>query len=288
METRTFGRTGHESTVAILGCAAFGQVDQAETDQAMKLALDHGVNHIDIAPSYGHAEERVAPWMKTHRGDFFLGCKTMERSAAGARNELETSLKRLGVNHFDLYQLHAVKTMDDLDEATREGGALDTLIKARDEGLIRFIGITGHGVYAPSVFLKALDRFAFDSVLFPLNFIQFADSQFRSEALALLRKCRADLVGAMLIKSICKGPWGDQAQTYHTWYEPFTNEREIQDAVNFTLSQDAAGICTAGDTRLLPKVLDACENFTMLSAQDQEEMIRQAAAFDPLFKRSSS
>ena len=161
METRTFGRTGHESTVAILGCAAFGQVDQAETDQAMRLALDHGVNHIDIAPSYGHAEERIAPWMKTHRGDFFLGCKTMERSAAGARNELETSLKRLGVNHFDLYQLHAVKTMDDLDEATREGGALDTLIKARDEGLIRFIGITGHGVYAPSVFLKALDRFRF-------------------------------------------------------------------------------------------------------------------------------
>jgi len=286
METRTFGRTGHESTVAILGCAAFGQVDQAETDKAVKLALDHGINHIDIAPSYGHAEEHVAPWMKTHRDDFFLGCKTMERSAAGARSELEASLNRLGVDHFDLYQLHAVKTMEDLDEATREGGALDALIKARDEGLIRFIGITGHGVYAPPVFLKALDRFAFDSVLFPLNFIQFADDQFRRDALALLQRCQADHVGAMLIKSICKGPWGDQPQTYHTWYEPFTGEREIQDAVDFALSQDAAGICTAGDTRLLPKVLDACENFTRLSAQDQEEMIKRAQSFDPLFKRS--
>jgi aryl-alcohol dehydrogenase-like predicted oxidoreductase len=286
MQTRTFGRTGHQSTVAILGCAAFGQVDQTETDKAMKLALDHGVNHIDIAPSYGHAEERVAPWMKTHRGDFFLGCKTMERTATGARGELEASLQRLGVDHFDLYQLHAVKTMDDLHEATREGGALDALVKAREEGLIRFIGITGHGVYAPSVFLNAFDQFAFDSVLFPLNFIQFAEDQFRSDAIALLQKCHADQVGVMLIKAICKGPWSDQPQIYHTWYEPFDGEGEIQDAVNFALSQDASGICTAGDTRLLPKVLNACENFTRLSLQDQDEMLRRSSLYEPLFKGS--
>ena len=288
METRKFGRTGHESTVAILGTAAFGKTDQPTTDDAMRLALEYGVNHIDIAPSYGHAEERVSPWMKTHRKDFFLGCKTMERSAEGAREELESSLKRLGVDHFDLYQIHAVKTMEDLEEATREGGALEALIKARGEGLIRFIGITGHGVYSPAVFFEALDRFDFDSVLFPVNFIQFAEDLYRKDATDLLERCSRENVGVMMIKSICKGPWGDQPQTYHTWYEPFIEQGKIQSAVNFALSQDATGICTAGDTRLLPKVLEACGNFFPLSHADQEEMIARGEKYDPLFKREAA
>lgn len=287
METRKFGRTGHQSTVAILGTAAFGKTDQATTDEAMRLALDYGVNHIDIAPSYGHAEERVAPWMKTHRNEFFLGCKTMERSAEGARAELESSLKRLGVDHFDLYQNHAVKTIADLDEVTRPGGALEAMVKAQEEGLIRFIGITGHGVHSPAVFIEALNRFDFDSVLFPVNFIQFAEDQYRKDALALFERSAKDGVGVMMIKSICKGPWGDQPQTYHTWYEPFTGQGEIQSAVNFALSQNASGICTAGDTRLLPKVLQACENFTPLSETDQAEMIASAEKYEPLFKREA-
>jgi len=287
METRKFGRTGHQSTVAILGTAAFGKTDQATTDEAMRLALDYGVNHIDIAPSYGHAEERAAPWMKTHRNEFFLGCKTMERSVEGARAELESSLKRLGVDHFDLYQNHAVKTIADLDEVTRPGGALEAMVKAQEEGLIRFIGITGHGVHSPAVFIEALNRFDFDSVLFPVNFIQFAEDQYRKDALALFERSAKDGVGVMMIKSICKGPWGDQPQTYHTWYEPFTGQAEIQSAVNFALSQNASGICTAGDTRLLPKVLQACENFTPLSETDQAEMIASAEKYEPLFKREA-
>jgi aryl-alcohol dehydrogenase-like predicted oxidoreductase len=288
METRKFGRTGHQSTVAILGTAAFGKTDQPTTDEAMRLALDYGVNHIDIAPSYGHAEERVAPWMNTHRRDFFLGCKTMERTAEGAREEMESSLKKLGVDHFDLYQMHAVKTMEDLDEATRAGGALEAMIQARDEGLIRFIGITGHGVFSPAVYLEALNRFDFDSVLFPVNFIQFAEDQYRKDATDLLKRCSQENVGVMMIKSICKGPWGDQPQTYHTWYEPFTEQGKIQSAINFALSQEATGICTAGDTRLLPKVLEACENFSPLSDADQAEMIARAEKYEPLFKREAA
>jgi len=285
METRCFGRTGHMSTVAILGTAAFGKVDQSTTDEAMKLAMDFGVNHIDIAPSYGRAEDRVAPWMINHRKDFFLGCKTLERTQTDVRAELLGSLKRLGIDYFDLYQLHAVKTIESLDEVTRSGGALDALIKAKEEGLIRYIGITGHGVYAPSVFLEALNRFRFDSVLFPVNFIQFADAEYRKDALALMDRCKKEDVGVMMIKSICKGPWGEKEQSFHTWYEPFTDYETIQKAVSFALSQDASGICTAGDTRLLQKVLQACENFSMLTESESKEIIKSASQYEPLFTR---
>jgi predicted aldo/keto reductase-like oxidoreductase len=178
--------------------------------------------------------------------------------------------------------------MDELDEATKDGSALETLIKAREEGLIRHIGITGHGAYAPTVFLEALDRFDFDSVLFPVNFIQFADDRYREDAVQLMNKCKKNTVGVMMIKSICTGPWGDKEQTFHTWYEPFSDPGKIQDAVNFALSQEATGICSAGDTRLLPYVLDACAHFSPLSETDQEEMIRNAHLYEPLFKRETT
>ena len=283
MEKRLFGRTGHMSTVAILGGAAFGEVDQAATDKAMQLALDYGVNHIDIAPSYGHAEERLAPWMRTHRDLFFLGCKTLERSREGARKELEGSLKRLHTGHFDLYQLHAVKKLEDLDEVTQPGGALEALIQAKTEGLIRHIGITGHGILAPLVFIEALHRFDFDSVLFPVNFVQFAEPEYKTKALELLALCQKNNVGSMLIKSITKAPWGDRKHEFDTWYEPFTESEMIQKAVNFALSQKASGICTAGDTRLLPLVLKACENYRQMSEAEQEKLIENAQMYHPLF-----
>jgi len=283
MEKRQFGRSGHMSTVAILGGAAFGEVNQAATDAAMQIVLDHGVNHIDIAPSYGHAEERLAPWMRTHRDQFFLGCKTLERTREGARKELEGSLKRLHTGHFDLYQLHAIKTIADLDSVTQPGGALEALINARSEGLIKHIGITGHGVLAPTVFIEALHRFDFDSVLFPVNFVQFADPGYKSKALELLALCQEKNVGSMLIKSITKAPWGDRGHKFDTWYEPFTEPEMIQKAVNFALSQKATGICTAGDTRLLPVVLKACENFIPLSEAEQQNLIEIAQKYQPLF-----
>ncbi|MBI5305578.1 MAG: aldo/keto reductase [Chloroflexi bacterium] len=283
MEKRRFGRTGHMSTVAILGCAAFGQVSQAETDAAMERVIAAGVNHIDIAPSYGNAEARLAPWMKLTRSHFFLGCKTTERTREGAWAELHRSLERLGVEQFDLYQLHAVKTFEELDQVTAPGGALEAAIQARADGLTRFIGITGHGFLAPQVYLEALKRFDFDSVLFPLNFVQYANPDYRRASEELIRTCRARDVGTMVIKAICKRPWGDRHRSFATWYEPFADPVHIQQAVDFALSQDITGLCTVGDVSLLPLMLNACARYTALTPADQAALIATSAHYEPLF-----
>ncbi len=283
METRRFGRTEHMSTVAIFGAAALWEVDQAEADAVMEQVIAAGVNHIDVAPSYGIAEERVGPWLAREGDRFFVGCKTMERTKAGAALELRQSLERLQIDHFDLYQLHAITSIEELDEATRPGSALEAVIEAREAGLTRYIGITGHGVDSPAIFIEALRRFDFDSVLFPLNFVQYADPTFRQNSEELLRQCRAKDVGTMIIKSITRGPWGEQIKTHNTWYQPFTDAEYIQQAVNFVLSQDITALCTVGDTRLLPLVLRACDAYVALSESEQEALIATAGAYEPLF-----
>lgn len=283
MRTRRFGRTNHMSTLAIFGAVALGKIDQPEADRAMQKVLDAGITHIDIAPSYGNAEERIGPWLKIYRERFFLGCKTTERTKTGAANELRQSLVRLQTDHFDLYQLHAVKTMDELDQATQKGGALDAVLAAREEGLTRFIGITTHGIDAPLILIEALRRFDFDSVLFPINFVQYANPTYRHNCQQLLELCQARDVGTMIIKSICQRPWGERERTYHTWYEPFTEPAMIQKAVNFVLSQPVTGLCTVGDYRLFPLVFEACEKFSPLTLSQQEDLIQTASAYEPLF-----
>jgi len=283
METRRFGRTGHMSTVAIFGAAAFSQVSQEEADKAMELIVEAGVNHIDIARSYGEAELRVGPWMPRARGRFFLGSKTTQRTKEDAWKELQESLKRLQIEALDLYQIHAITTMEELDAVTMKGGALEAFLEARREGLTRFIGITGHGVNAPKIYLEALRRFDFDTVLFPLNFVQMANPEYRKYAEELIATCKAKDVGTMVIKSITKAPWGERQHTATTWYEPFDQSDEIQRAVNFALSYYVTGICTAGDTRVLPLVLKACGNFTRLSDSEKEEMIQSGKQYEPLF-----
>lgn len=283
METRRFGRTGHMSTVAIFGAAAFSQVSQAEADRVMEMIIEAGVNHIDIAPSYGEAELRVGPWMPRERGRFFLGCKTMERTKEGAWKELRASLERLQIETFDLYQCHAITTMEELDAVTMKGGALEAFEEARSEGLTRFLGITGHGIDAPRIYLEALRRFDFDSVLFPLNFVQMANPTYREPAEELIATCKARDVGTMIIKAITKAPWGTREHTATTWYEPFEDGDQIQRAVNFSLSYDITGLCTVGDTRVLPLMLKACENFTRLSEAEKEAMIKSGEQYEPLF-----
>jgi aryl-alcohol dehydrogenase-like predicted oxidoreductase len=283
METRRFGRTGHMSTVAIFGAAAFGQISQPDADKVMEMVIEAGVNHIDVAPSYGQAEIRIGPWMPRERKRFFVGCKTTERTKEGAWKELHESLKRLQTENFDLYQCHAVTTMEELDAVTMKGGALEAFVEARREGLTQFIGITGHGVDAPQIYLEALRRFDFDSVLFPLNFTQMANPEYREYAEELIAACKAKDVGTMIIKSVTKAPWGNREHTATTWYEPFDNSEEIQKAVNFALSYDVTGLCTAGDTRVLPIMLKACENFTPLSRSEREEMIESGKQYEPLF-----
>ena len=288
MQTRRFGRTGHMSTLAVFGAAAFWEIGQAQADEVMELILSHGVNHIDVAPSYGQAEERVGSWLARQRERFFLGCKTMERARAGAAAEMRRSLKRLQVEAFDLYQIHAITTMQELDEVTRAGGALEAIVEARSAGLTRYIGITGHGWESPVIFQEALRRFDFDSVLFPLNFIQFADPVYRQNAEELIRLCREKDVATMVIKSIARGPWGEKPKTHTTWYEPFSDLAHIQQAVNFALSQEVSAICTAGDITVLPRVLEACENFKPLSEADQEKLVASASKFEPLFPREEA
>ena len=267
------------STVAIFGAFALARADQVNTDQAMERVLAAGVNHIDVAPSYGTAEDRLAPWMTRVRDQFFLGCKTAERTQAGAAAELRQSLRRLGVDHFDLYQIHAVTTFEELDRVTRPGGALEAILEARDAGLTRYIGITGHGLQTPAIFLEALRRFDFDSVLFPINYVQFTQAGYRRDAEALLHECRARDVGTMIIKSIAVGPWGAKYHTdYTVGYAPWDQPEQVQQAVNFVLSHDVTGLCTVGDTRLLPLVLQACENFTPLDPEAQAALIAYAEA----------
>jgi len=283
MQTRRFGRTNHFSTVAIFGGVALGRLNQAEADRSFQIVLDAGINHIDIAPSYADAEARLGPWMPAYRSRFFLGCKTTERSRADAWAELHRSLERLQTDRFDLYQLHAVKTMEELDLATMKGGALEAVIQARSEGLTRFIGITTHGFQAPLILKEALRRFNFDTVLFPINFVQYAIPEYRHNCEEILEICKQKDVGTMIIKSICKAPWGDREHLFHTWYEPFTDPIMIQKAVNFALSQPVTGLCTVGDYRIFPQVFDACEHFTPLTASEQEELIQSAGAYQPLF-----
>jgi predicted aldo/keto reductase-like oxidoreductase len=283
MKTRRFGRTNHESTLAIFGAAAFYEISQELADRTMELVITSGINHIDVAPSYGQAEQRLGPWLATERQRFFLGCKTTERTHKGAYEEMKRSLDRLRVSNFDLYQFHAVGSMDELDQITRPGGALEAVVKARDEGLVKFIGITGHGLKVPTVFLEALYRFDFDSVLFPLNFVLYADPNYRSQAQELLALCEQRDVGVMIIKSIARGPWGKKPKRNTTWYEPFVDQEWIQKSITFALSQPVTGICTAGDVTLLPHVLEACENFSASSKSEQEELIARAVEFEPLF-----
>jgi aryl-alcohol dehydrogenase-like predicted oxidoreductase len=283
METRRFGRSGHLSTVAIFGAAAFWDVDQDQADESMRLVMEHQVNHIDVAPSYGQAEERVGPWLQKERDRFFVGCKTMERTRTGAAAELARSLERLKIKSFDLYQIHAITSMAELDQVTQPGGALEAALQARDAGLTRYIGITGHGVDSPAIFCEALERYDFDSVLFPLNYVQYANPVFRRNSEKLLGLCQARDVGVMAIKSITRGPWGTKTQKYTTWYEPFDDAQQIQQAVNFTLSQPVTGICTAGDIQILPKVLQACENFTPMPVAVQQKVIREGESLEPLF-----
>jgi aryl-alcohol dehydrogenase-like predicted oxidoreductase len=283
MQTRLFGRTGHQSTIAIFGAAAFWEISQVDADRVMEQVIEAGINHIDVAPSYGQAEERIGPWMPQERGRFFLGCKTMERSRDGAWNEMQQSLRRLQVESFDLYQFHAVNTFEELDKITMKGGALEAVLEAQKSGLTRFIGITGHGPDAPAIYLEALKRFEFDSILFPLNFVQMSQPEYRKNAEELIAVCKQQQIGTMVIKAITKGPWGQKQKTATTWYEPFDEITDIQRAVNFALSYDVTGLCTAGDTRILPLMLKACEDFSPMDEAAREAMIESGKMFEPLF-----
>jgi aryl-alcohol dehydrogenase-like predicted oxidoreductase len=270
--TKPFGATGHESSRVIFGAAALWATPQREADAALELLLEHGINHIDTAASYGDAELRLAPWMREHRSRFFLATKTEERTRTAAREQIRRSLERLEVDQVDLIQLHCLVHPDDWDVAMGEDGALRAAVEARDEGLVRFIGVTGHGLTIAAMHQRSLERFAFDSVLLPYSHVSVQDEQYASDFERVLATCNERNVAVQTIKGIARGPWGSREHTSSTWYEPLVDQREIDLAVHWVLGEPSVFLNSAGDLELLPRVLDAAERFT--SRPDEAEMAR--------------
>jgi len=247
------------SSVLIYGGAALADVSQDEADRSIEMALEAGINHIDTAADYGESELRLGPWMPRIRTQIFLATKTGDREAGPAYDSLRRSLERLQTEHVDLIQLHAVGSLHELDRVTRSGGALEGVIRARDEGLARGIGITGHGPGVAAVHLEACRRFPFDTVLTPYNFVLARDARFRHDFDALIEFTTAADIGVMVIKSIARNNWrADAVHTYQTWYEPLDEQVVIDAAVAFVLGRpEITGLATAGDVRLLPQMIEA-------------------------------
>jgi aryl-alcohol dehydrogenase-like predicted oxidoreductase len=278
-----FGSTGHESTRTIFGAAALASVSQAEADAALDVLLEHGVNHIDTAASYGDSELRLAPWLESHRDRFFLATKTGQRDYAGAREEIRRSLDRLGVDQVDLVQLHNLVDVIDWEFALREDGALQAAVEARNEGLVRFIGVTGHGLTVARMHRRSLDRFAFDSVLLPYNYVQLRDPVYAADFEALLATCAQRGVAVQTIKSISLAPWNGREQTTSTWYEPLQDQHDIDLAVHWVLGRPEVFLNTASDVALLPKVLDAAGRFTERPPDEAMDELATRRRLVPLF-----
>jgi aryl-alcohol dehydrogenase-like predicted oxidoreductase len=261
IERRPFGRTGHASTVTLFGAAALARVDQAEADRTLDVLLRYGVNHIDTAPRYGDAELRIGPWMARHRKDFFLATKTAARTRADAREDIHRSLDRLRVDHVDLLQLHALGHPDDWEQAMGPGGALEALIEAREQRLVRFLGVTGHGWTIAAMHRRSLARFDFDSVLLPYNFLLAQNERYRRNFEDLLALCRERDVAVQVIKSIARGPWATSERTHATWYQPLEAQADIDRAVHWALAVPGIFLNTVGDVHALPMFLDAARRF---------------------------
>ena len=283
MEKRQLGKTGHMSTVLTFGGAALWNATEAEAEAGIELAMEHGINHIDVSPMYGKAELRLGPWLEKHRKNVFLACKTNKRSKTKAWEALKQSLERLRVDHFDLYQFHAVDDLETLYTVLGSEGALEAVLEAKQQGLVRYIGITGH---RPFTHVEALKRFDFDTVLFPLNRVLAAHPDDYNDPVTLLKIAQQKKVGTIAIKAITKRPWEGNGHVYQTWYEPFDDQAEIDKSLWYTLSQGVTTCALPGDLRLWPMLIDAAERFRPMNAPEQDEAIAQVMHYKPLFSAS--
>ncbi len=271
LATRRLGRTEHHSSVAILGGAAFWTGDQALAEEGWRLAFEHGINHLDVAPQYGEAEVVCGPILEPVRDNWFVAGKTLRKNPDGVKAQLATTLERLRTDHLDLYQAHGVVSVEELD---RRSDAIETMLAARDEGLTRFVGITGHDLGTPKAQLEALRRWNLDTVLFPVYPRLWGDSQYRADAEELLAYAAQHDVGVMTIKAVARKPWGDAEKSELTWYEPWTKPWAIERGIRFALSTPGVtGFCTPGDVSLLPAVLAAAEAYTPMSDEVRAEAI---------------
>ncbi|MGC4190706.1 MAG: aldo/keto reductase [Thermomicrobiales bacterium] len=281
--TLAFGRTGHISTRIIFGAAALSAVSQADADRTMELVIEHGINHIDTAASYGDAERRLGPWMAKHRADFFLATKTGERTYDAAYDEIRRSLERLRTDQVDLIQLHNLVDKAEWETALGPGGALDAAIQAREEGLVRFIGVTGHGTEVPARHSESLARFGFDSILLPYNYPMMANPQYAHDWETVVATCQEREIAVQTIKAITRAPWGDRPQTTATWYEPLQEQGAIDTAVWWVLGREGVFLNTVGDITILPKVLDAAERFETRPTDEEMTALVNTWHMEPMF-----
>lgn len=280
METRRLGRTEHRSSVLIFGSFALFDLDQKESDTAIELALGHGINHIDISPMYGAAEERIGSWIKRHGQKFFMACKTHERTKDAARESLHRSLETLHVDHFDLFQFHGVDSAGAQDTILGPDGAMEAVLEARDQGLVRHIGVTGHNPVAHNEFLR---KFDFDTVLFPLNRVHAANFNDWNDWRPLVETANQKDAGLMAIKAVAKQAWpGSDHKGYNTWYEPFDDPENIEKSLRYALSQDITAAVLPGEFSLWPMILDAAERFRPLTPEEEAAVVREASAYSPL------
>jgi aryl-alcohol dehydrogenase-like predicted oxidoreductase len=281
--TSPFGKTGHQSTRVIFGAAALGGMKQEKADQVLEVLLEFGINHIDTAASYGESELRIAPWMREHRSRFFLATKTGDRTYEGARTSLHRSLERLGVDQLDLIQLHNLVDEKEWQTALGAHGALEALTEARAQGLVRFIGVTGHGSQVAAMHVRSLERFAFDSVLFPYNFTMLGIAQYDDDAEALLKVCNQRGVATQTIKSVARRRWQNGADRKFSWYEPLRDRDAIRRAVHFVLSRPGLFLNTSSDAGILRDILDAASETAQIPSRSELEADVARYEMAPLF-----
>jgi aryl-alcohol dehydrogenase-like predicted oxidoreductase len=281
--TQAFGRSGHQSTRVIFGGAALANVSQDVADRTLEVLLEHGVNHLDVAASYGDAELRIRPWLRKHAGHFFLATKTGARTARSARKELDRSLDRLGVDHVDLWQLHSLADPIEWDTALSPGGAIEAAVEAREQGLVRWIGITGHGTQIAANIRRSLARFDFDSVLLPCNYLTMRLPYYAENFEAVVDTCRERQVAVQTIKSIALRPWLGRPRTNSTWYEPLQDQADIDLGVWWVLARAGIFLNSVGDVELLPKVLDAATRFQRAPSDADMQALAERAQQEPIF-----
>jgi len=278
-----FGRSGHQSTRVIFGAAALSRVTQGVADRTLEVLLKYGVNHIDVAASYGDAELRVRPWLERERGRFFVATKTDARTAPAARKDLHRSLDRLGIDHVDLWQLHNLADPIEWDTALSPGGVIEAAVEARHQGLVRWIGVTGHGSQIAATHRRSLARFDFDSVLLPYNFVTMRLPYYAENFEALVAACSERNVAVQTIKSIALRPWLGRERTQATWYEPLAAADDIDRAVWWVLGRPGVFLNTVGDVALLPRVLDAADRFQKRPTDSEMASMLDRAEAEPLF-----
>ena len=282
-----FGNTGHLSTRIIFGAAALSNVTQAEADQTLEVLLKYGINHIDTAAGYGDSELRIGPWMEKHRNKFFLATKVFRRSYQDALDQIHNSLERLRVSSLDLIQFHNLTSPNSWKKVMGSDGALKAAVEARKQGLVKYIGVTGHGYTVAAMHKRSLEHFEFDTVLLPFNYVMMQNPEYAADFESLLKICKDHNVAVQTIKSLARRPWGDSKRIRTTWYEPFEDQNDIDRAVHWVLKREGIFLNTSSDIHLLPKLLDAASRFK--NDLPEEEMQEKATqlGMKPIFEGST-